>query len=60
MLERNWAFFEVHPVSERPKAQECQRTMISRLLAAAALFVASPLLIAGEALTGEVQKQPTN
>ena len=34
--------------------------MIARLLAAAALFAASPLLLAGEALTGEVQKQPTN
>ena len=34
--------------------------MISRLLSAAALMAASPLLWAGEAMTGEVQKQSTN
>lgn len=34
--------------------------MKSRFLIAAALLAASPLLLAGEALTGEVQKQATN
>ena len=34
--------------------------MIARLLSAAALLAASPMLLAGEALTGEVQKQATN
>src|SRR5690606_19128377 len=45
-----------------PESGNPQRgaAMIARLLAAAALFAASPLLLAGEALTGEVQKQPTN
>ncbi|HYQ40248.1 MAG TPA: cation acetate symporter [Pseudomonas sp.] len=34
--------------------------MITRFLTAAALLAASPMLLAGEALTGEVQKQATN
>ena len=34
--------------------------MITRFLTAAALMAASPMLLAGEALTGAVQKQPTN
>ncbi|QLF92257.1 cation acetate symporter [Pseudomonas sp. ABC1] len=34
--------------------------MIARLFSAAVLMAASPLLMAGEALTGAVQKQPTN